>query len=341
MSPDTDAPPTSAAASPAELLDWAADPDAGRRFSALTGPGVLLVDAGDAALDGAAVDRLARWLRQLPCPSIAIAAQPTSLAAACDVSVGNLDEAAPLLKGVAQSPRAATVLAQLLRLLPGMPLEDALIAESMAYAMLQSGPEYQAWLAANRAAAPVQPQDEGPAVLVEREGDSLRLELNRASNRNAMSMEMRDGLIEALQLALADDSIRQISLSGRGKCFSTGGDLSEFGSTPDPVSGHLVRGLALPGRLLAQCSARAEARVHGACIGSGIEFPAFAGRVVASADAHFQLPELKFGLIPGAGGCVSLSRRIGRQRTVWLVLSGKRITARRALEWGLIEAVVD
>jgi enoyl-CoA hydratase len=340
MSPDPAA-LSARVASPAELLDWAADPDAGRRFSALAGPGALLVDAGDAALEGTIVDRLARWLRQLPCPSIAIAAQPTALAAACDASVGSLDEAAPLLKGILQSPRAAAVLAQLLRLLPGMPLEDGLIAESMAYAMLQSGPEYQAWLAANRATAPLQPQDEGPAVVVEREGDILRLELNRPSNRNAMSMDVRDGLVEGLQLALADDSIRQIALSGRGKCFSTGGDLSEFGSTPDPVSGHLVRGLALPGRLLAQCAARAEARVHGACIGSGIEFPAFAQRVVSSADAHFQLPELRFGLIPGAGGCVSIARRIGRQRTAWLVLSGKRITARRALQWGLIDAVVD
>lgn len=340
MSPDPAA-LSARVASPAELLDWAADPDAGRRFSVLAGPGALLVDAGDAALEGAAVDRLVRWLRQLPCPSIAIAAQPTALAAACDASVDSLDEAAPLLKGIAQSPRAATVLVQLLRLLPGMPLEDGLIAESMAYAMLQSGPEYQAWLAANRAEAPLQPQDEGPAVVVEREGALLRLELNRPSNRNAMSMDVRDGLVEGLQLALADDSIRQIVLSGRGKCFSTGGDLSEFGSTPDPVSGHLVRGLALPGRLLARCAARAEARVHGACIGSGIEFPAFAHRVVSSADAHFQLPELRFGLIPGAGGCVSIARRIGRQRTAWLVLSGKRITARRALQWGLIDAVVD
>lgn len=340
MSPDP-ADLTASAASPAELLEWVADPDAGRRFSALTGSGVLLVDAGDTALDASALDRLARWLQQLPCPSIAIAAQPAALAAACDVSVGSLDEAAPLLKGIAQSPYAAAVLAQLLRRLPKLPLEDALIAESMAYAMLQSGPEHQRWLAANRAEAPVQPQDEGPAVRVEREGDTLRLELNRPANRNAMSVEVRDGLVEGLRLALADDSIRRITLSGRGKCFSTGGDLSEFGSTPDPVSGHLVRGLALPGRLLAQCASRAEARVHGACIGSGIEFPAFAGRLVAGADAYFQLPELRFGLIPGAGGCVSLSRRIGRQRTAWLVLSGKRITARRAMEWGLIDAVVD
>ena len=87
------------------------------------------------------------------------------------------------------------------------------------------------------------------------------------------------------------------------------------------------------------CAARVEARLHGACIGSGLEFPAFAGRVVAQDKVHFQLPELKFGLIPGAGGCVSIARRIGRQRTAWLVLSGERIRARQALDWGLVDSI--
>jgi enoyl-CoA hydratase len=172
-----------------------------------------------------------------------------------------------------------------------------------------------------------------------REGGELRLELNRPSNRNAMSTEMRDALIEALQLALADSSVRSVRIGGRGRCFSVGGDLAEFGTVPDPVTGHLVRSLALPGRLLARCGSRAEVRVHGACIGSGIEFPAFARRVIAAPDAFFQLPELGFGLIPGAGGCVSIPRRIGRQRTASLVLSGETIDARQALAWGLVDAV--
>jgi enoyl-CoA hydratase/carnithine racemase len=156
-----------------------------------------------------------------------------------------------------------------------------------------------------------------------------------------MTVEMRDALVEALQLVLSDDTIRQVRLSGRGKCFSTGGDLTEFGTAPDPATAHAVRSLALPGRLLAACAARVEAQLHGACIGSGIEFPAFAGRVVAKSNTHFQLPELRFGLIPGAGGCVSIARRIGRQRTAWLVLSGERIRAAQALEWGLLDAVVE
>jgi len=64
-------------------------------------------------------------------------------------------------------------------------------------------------------------------------------------------MEMRDAMCEALQPVLADASIEQVRLSGRGKCFSTGGGLTEFGSAPDPAIAPIVRSLALPVRLLA------------------------------------------------------------------------------------------
>jgi enoyl-CoA hydratase/carnithine racemase len=61
--------------------------------------------------------------------------------------------------------------------------------------------------------------------------------------------------------------------------------------------------------------------------------------VVARPDATFWLPELSLGLIPGAGGTVSLPRRIGRQRTAWLALSGRSLDARTALAWGLVDEV--
>ncbi|HQZ02024.1 MAG TPA: enoyl-CoA hydratase/isomerase family protein, partial [Thauera sp.] len=60
----------------------------------------------------------------------------------------------------------------------------------------------------------------------------------------------------------------------------------------------------------------------------------------ASPTSFFQLPEIRFGLIPGAGGCVSIPRRIGRQRTAYLALSARRINAATALEWGLIDEIV-
>ena len=322
-----------------QVLAWAADTDARRAFSPLSAQPFLLFDATDADLAEPAYARIRAWLRELPCPSIAIAAAPMALTPACDAVLAGADEAAPLLDNIRGCPIAAAVLVQLLRACETLPLSDGLTAESLAYSTLQAGPEFRRWLDANRAASAAVPTDTGPAVLIGREHDNLQLELNRPSNRNGMSVEMRDALVEALQLVLSDDSIRRVRLSGRGKCFSSGGDLTEFGTAPDPATAHMVRSLALPGRLLAACAERVEARVHGACIGSGIEFPAFAGRIVAAADAWFQLPELKFGLIPGAGGCISIARRIGRQRTAWLALSGQRIKAPQALQWGLVDAI--
>lgn len=84
---------------------------------------------------------------------------------------------------------------------------------------------------------------------------------------------------------------------------------------------------------------RVTVYLHGACVGAGIEVPAFAGKVVASADAWCQLPELSLELTSGAGGAVSVTRRIGRWRKAWMVLSGERVPAGRALEWGLVDRI--
>lgn len=325
-------------ASAADLLAWSYDPSARETHSPLQAPAALLFEA--TPLAAADTLRVASWLRHLPCPSIAIASQPSSLSDAADVVVASADDAAPLLARTARNPIAAAVLVQVLRLVEQLPLAAALTAESLAYSTLQAGPEYRRWLAAHRASALAPHSETGPAVLMRREQTQLKLSLNRASKRNAMSVEMRDALIEALQLVLADDSIERVRLDGLGACFSTGGDLAEFGSAPDPATAHVVRSLALPGRLLAACAARVEVHVHGACIGSGIELPAFAGRLVATSDAWFQLPELAMGLIPGAGGCISIARRIGRQRTALMALTGRRIKAEQALAWGLVDAVV-
>jgi len=322
--------------SPAELSPLARLHERGR-YSPLTEP-VLLLDLDTPAGDDAAP--LREWLRALPAVVIGVGRNDAPLAAVCDAVVATTDAAMPLVAGVRRSPLAAMVFVQLLRASENLPLADALVAESLAYATLQNGPEFRAWR--ESATLPPPPvHDDGPAVRIERDDAVLRLTLNRPSNRNGMTVEMRDALCEALQLALADEAIAQVELRGRGKCFSTGGDLREFGSAPDPATAHLVRSLALPGRLLAACAPRSTAYVHGACIGSGIEFPAFAGRIVASADAWFQLPELKYGLIPGAGGCVSIARRIGRQRLAWLGLGGQRIGAAHARDWGLVDTIAS
>jgi enoyl-CoA hydratase/carnithine racemase len=97
----------------------------------------------------------------------------------------------------------------------------------------------------------------------------------------------------------------------------------------------------LPARMIARCAERLDVHIQGGCVGAGLEMAAWASRVTAAPDAWFQLPELAMGVLPGAGGCVSLTRRIGPQRTALMILSGKRITVRTALGWGLVDAIVD
>ena len=74
-------------------------------------------------------------------------------------------------------------------------------------------------------------------------------------------------------------------------------------------------------------------------LGSGLEMAAFCGRVSADPQTRMGLPELELGLIPGAGGTVSITRRIRRWRTAYLFLTGVLIDARQALQWGLVDEV--
>jgi len=156
--------------------------------------------------------------------------------------------------------------------------------------------------------------------------------------RNAYDAAMRDELVQALSLALMDPSIERVVLRGNGPSFCSGGDLRDFGTSDDLVRAHAIRVARHPGVLLHQLADRTEVHVHGACVGAGVELPAFGGRVVASPDAWFRLPELAMGLIPGAGGTVSLPRRIGVGRTLLLALSGIDLRAQDALRWGLVDA---
>jgi enoyl-CoA hydratase/carnithine racemase len=178
---------------------------------------------------------------------------------------------------------------------------------------------------------------------VRREGDGgavLHITLDRPAVRNAYDAAMRDALLDALAIAQADPAVRVV-LDGAGPSFCSGGDLDEFGTRRDPASAHLVRLGRSAGHALHLLADRVTARVHGASVGSGVELAAFAGRVVAAPDATFALPEVAMGLVPGAGGTVSIPARIGRHRTAWLALTGERIEAPTARVWGLVDEIVD
>jgi hypothetical protein len=235
-------------------------------------------------------------------------------------------------------PVAATTACRVLRLNESVPFAPALEIESFAYSALLGGAEFARWHAQRRP-EPV-PQSNAPLVLVDREGDVVTLTLNHPQAQNAMTAEMRDGLHAALATILDDPSEPSVCLQGAGKCFSTGGALAEFGTATDLAQAHVVRTLRSCAALLDRLGARARVRWHGACVGSGLEVAAAAAHRTATADAWFQLPELPMGLIPGAGGTASVARAIGRHRTAWLLLSGKRIDAPKALAWGLVHGIV-
>jgi hypothetical protein len=241
-----------------------------------------------------------------------------------------------LRRSVDRSPMAAATLALLLRSQPTLPVHGGLVAESAAYSMLQSGPEFAAWRAAT---TPSPFADTGPVVRVERDGTRLEIVLDRPHRHNAISTALRDELCAALSLAMADDSIRSVVLRGDGASFCSGGDLAEFGQRADPATAHVTRLACSPARLIHQLGDRLECRIHGSTLGGGIEMAAFASHVVAQADTLIALPEIGLGLIPGAGGTVSLTRRIGRQRTAALGLTGRTIDAETALRWGLVDEI--
>jgi enoyl-CoA hydratase/carnithine racemase len=151
---------------------------------------------------------------------------------------------------------------------------------------------------------------------------------------------MRDALVEALTLAAADPGIARVELRGEGRAFCAGGDLDEFGTRPDPATAHVVRLERSVGRVLSTLQKPVTTYLHGTCMGSGIELAAFTDTVVATQDTRIALPEIGLGLVPGAGGTVSLPRRIGRLRTAWLAFSGSTIDAATAHRWGLVDRLV-
>jgi hypothetical protein len=247
-------------------------------------------------------------------------------------------ELAGLRAAVAANPQAATVLATLLRWSVDLPVAAALDAESLAYSTLLGGPEFARWLA-GRGIRPLPPPAGREPVAVDRVEGTLRITLDRPERRNAYGRELRDALVAALEVAVLDDGIERVVLDGAGPAFCSGGDLDEFGTTPDLVTAHFVRTRAGAAGPLHRIAGRVEARLHGACVGAGIELPAFAGRVVAAPDTVVRLPEIAMGLVPGAGGTVSIPRRIGRWRFLYLALSGRGLDAATALRWGLVDEI--
>ena len=254
----------------------------------------------------------------------------------CDVIAGSDIDVAEIRESINRAPLACATLAALLRGVESRSVEDSLVAESAAYSLLQGGPEFAAWRNSTTPKARI--AEEG-VLLVEYMNSTTTLTFNRPHKHNAFNTALQAAFVDALTAAVADGNTRVV-VSGNGRSFCSGGDLDEFGDRPDTATSHAVRLTRSAGRLLCQLGDRVEFQIHGACMGAGIELPAFAPLVIAREDTRIALPEIRIGLIPGAGGTASMPRRIGRHRTALLGLTARTIDAPTAQAWGLIDRIV-
>lgn len=245
---------------------------------------------------------------------------------------------ADVASAVERAPVAATVLVHVLRAVEPLAIPVALTVESMGYSMLQRGEGFRRW-SGQRTRRTRRPSA-ADVVRLERRDGRLDVVLNRPEVHNALNAAMRDALVDAFDLVAMDPSISEVHVSGAGASFCSGGDLDEFGLALDVGAAHRLRIAQSVGRRVHHCCDRVTVHLHGSCIGAGIEIAAFAGRVTARPDTRIRLPEMSMGLIPGAGGTVSVSRRIGRHRTAWLALTGEVLDAGTAQRWGLVDSVV-
>ncbi|HWF26858.1 MAG TPA: enoyl-CoA hydratase/isomerase family protein [Mycobacterium sp.] len=314
------------------VVDLSSAPDAGVDADPASPPGVIVAvgSAADIARSGSRLDAATFTLTEDSCTDRRV------------VTVDSVpDTLAELTQRCQRWPHASSVCDDVLRAVsPGGPTPAAVVTESLAYSTLQAGPEFARWLDER---GPARMPEIADPVQAQRDGDTVRIRFNRPQRHNAFSTDARAALLEALTVAQLDPSVTGIVLSGNGPSFCSGGDLAEFGTFADPASAHLARTRHSPALALDALTARlgrsCRAEVHGRVMGSGLEMAAFCGWIEARADSVFGLPELTLGLIPGAGGTVSVTRRIGRWRTAYLVLSGRTVGADTALDWGLVDAI--
>jgi 3-hydroxyacyl-CoA dehydrogenase len=162
------------------------------------------------------------------------------------------------------------------------------------------------------------------------DGDIAVLTLN-SPPVNALSAAVRDGLDAGLDQAIADPAVRAIVLICAGRTFIAGADISEFGKKPRGASLHAVLDKieASPKPVIAA--------IHGTALGGGLETALAAHYRVGTVGAKFGLPEVKLGLLPGAGGTQRLPRIVGVEKALDMVTSGSPIGAREAAATGLID----
>jgi 3-hydroxyacyl-CoA dehydrogenase len=153
---------------------------------------------------------------------------------------------------------------------------------------------------------------------------------------NPLSSGVRQGLHDGITQALADDDIKAVVMTGAGRAFIAGADISEFGAaaTQGPSLGDALT-------LMENSTKPIVAAINGTAFGGGLEVALCCDYRVASPGAPVGLPEVKLGLLPGAGGTQRLPRLIGAEQALQFILSGDPIPAPKARQLGIVDQVVD
>ncbi|HET8734357.1 MAG TPA: 3-hydroxyacyl-CoA dehydrogenase NAD-binding domain-containing protein, partial [Anaeromyxobacteraceae bacterium] len=147
---------------------------------------------------------------------------------------------------------------------------------------------------------------------------------------------LRSGIMDSLDRALADGDAKAIVITGNERAFSGGADVKEFGTPNSLREPRLAAVIAA----LESSPKPVVAAIAGVCMGGGLELALGAHYRVAKADAQIALPEVKLGLLPGAGGTQRLPRLVGYGEALGIVLAGKSVKARKALKLGLVDEAV-
>ena len=176
-------------------------------------------------------------------------------------------------------------------------------------------------------------------LIYEKEGAVAHISLDRPAVLNAYNIQMRDDFWEALRAVSDDPEVRALLVTGQGRAFCAGADLTEFGTAPSLAVARRVRWQRDVWGQLIDLDIPAVAGVHGYCIGSGLEIALLCDVRLAADDTVFAMPEARLGMIPAAGGTQTLPRNAGPSRAMDLLLTGRRFTAAEALEMGLATRV--
>ncbi|PQP23552.1 crotonase/enoyl-CoA hydratase family protein [Rhodococcus opacus] len=190
---------------------------------------------------------------------------------------------------------------------------------------------------------------EPPCLLVDHEDGVETWTLNRATKRNPISDEsMISSLVDNLQRVGEDLGTGAVVLTGAGTVFSAGGDvramqerLGMFGAPPTAQRRGYQHGIQRLTRAMVDCDVPIIAAVNGAAIGAGCDLALMCDLRIASTNASFAESFVQLGLIPGDGGAWLLPRIVGHARATELALTGRRIDAATAQNWGLVSDIVD